>query len=205
MNTNNYQGELARLLKLSTLTPGNYRPSEAMRNTNHAAVFVGESPIILCGPSDDPESVIQADALAACVQFSKALHANGRAGEVHSGLVAGAHVNWQDNESAIISSVTNQVEMGGGDDGALIAIVLNDPGYALATFLCINTETARIFDANVPELDDGSRLSALARNNASKQVGSALASKISGTQMAELGRTAKSDETTLELGNEIEN
>src|SRR2546422_1250885 len=36
-----YQTELARLLKLSTLTPGNYIPSEDVKNGNHVAGFVG--------------------------------------------------------------------------------------------------------------------------------------------------------------------
>jgi len=59
-----YQAELARLLKLSTLTPGIYIPSEAAKNDNHAAVFVGDAPVILCGPSDDPASAAHAEALA---------------------------------------------------------------------------------------------------------------------------------------------
>jgi putative DNA primase/helicase len=40
-----YQAELAQLLKLSTLTPGTYIPTEAVRSDNHAAVFVGEKPL----------------------------------------------------------------------------------------------------------------------------------------------------------------
>ncbi len=44
-----------------------------------------------------------------------------------------------------------------------MAIVLNDPEKVLATILCVTTETARIFDANAPELDDGRTLHALAR------------------------------------------
>ncbi len=44
----------------------------------------------------------------------------------------------------------------------MVAVVLNDPAQALVTSLCVTTETARIFDANAPELDDGRNLTALA-------------------------------------------
>ena len=50
----------------------------------------------------------------------------------------------------------------GGDDGPVIAVVLNDPAQAVVTSLCVTTETARIFDADAPELDDGQNLTALA-------------------------------------------
>ncbi|AZK89879.1 hypothetical protein BO993_24135 (plasmid) [Xanthomonas oryzae pv. oryzae] len=158
---NAYQAELARLLQLSTLTPGSYTPSDQVKAANHAAVFVNEEPAILCGPSDDPASVAQAEALAASPQVQAAFRAAGMPGAINSGVVAGEHVQWQGTEAAVVSKPSGQVEPG-GDDGPLVAIVLNDPKQALTTSLCVTTATARIFDDNAPELDDGRKLPALA-------------------------------------------
>lgn len=158
---NAYQAELARLLQLSTLTPGSYTPSDQVKAANHAAVFVNEEPAILCGPSDDPASVAQAEALAASPHVQAAFRAAGMPGAINSGVVAGEHVQWQGTEAAVVSKPSGQVEPG-GDDGPLVAIVLNDPKQALTTSLCVTTATARIFDDNAPELDDGRKLPALA-------------------------------------------
>lgn len=167
-----YQGELARLLALSTLTPGRYTPSDALKSANHAAVFVGEVPAILCGPSDDPVSVAHADALAASTHVRGLFASAGRAGAIHSGVVAGSHITWQGTESAIVSKPSGQVEQG-GDEGPLVAVVLDDPNDALTTSLCVTTETARIFDADAPQLDDGRNLPALARGDATADQDSA--------------------------------
>lgn len=160
---NPYQVELARLLKLSTLTPATYVPSESVRESNHAAVFAGDTPVILCGPSDDPTSAAEALALAASEPLRNMLAKVGKGGDLSSGVIAGTHVRWRAQEAAIASKQSGQIEPG-GDGGPLIAIVLNDPHQALATSLCVTTETARIFDAGVPDLDDGKRLPAFARS-----------------------------------------
>ena len=159
-----YQAELTRLLKLSTLTPGNYMPSVHAKAGHHAAVLVDELPVILCGSSEDPASVAQAEALANSTIFQNILREAKHAGEIHSGIVAGSLVQWQDTESAIVSKPSGQVEMG-HDDGPLIAIVLNDPKHALTTKICVTTTTARILDIDVPELDDGHKLPALFRGD----------------------------------------
>jgi N12 class adenine-specific DNA methylase/antirestriction protein ArdC/phage/plasmid primase-like uncharacterized protein len=156
-----YQAELARLLKLSTLTPGNYEPSEAAKTDNHAAVFVGDEAVILCGPSDDPLSVSQADALAASPQVQNFYRAAGYTDQFYSGVVSGSHIQWGMIESAIVSKPSGLVELG-DDIGPLIAVVLNDPKQALTTTLCVTTATARILDPDVPELDNGKVLPSLA-------------------------------------------
>jgi len=155
-----YQAELARLLKLSTLTPGIYIPSEAAKNDNHAAVFVGDDPVILCGPSDDPASAAHAEALAASPHVREVYRASGRTDIISSGVVTGNHIKWQASESAVVFKPSGQVEVR-GDNGPLVAIVLNDPTQALTTSLCVTTETARIFDPDTPELDNGRVLPAL--------------------------------------------
>lgn len=54
---NQYQKELQQLLRLSTLTPASYVPSNEVKTGTHAAVFVGGKPFMLLGPSDDMESM----------------------------------------------------------------------------------------------------------------------------------------------------
>jgi N12 class adenine-specific DNA methylase/antirestriction protein ArdC/phage/plasmid primase-like uncharacterized protein len=156
-----YQVELARLLKLSTLTPGVYIPTEATKSATHAAVFAGDEAVILCGPADDSASVAQADALAASPKVRELYRVAGRSDQISSGLVAGNHINWQATEAAIVSKPSGQFEVG-GDNGPLVAIVLHDTTQALATTLCVTTETARILDPESPELDNSKVLPALA-------------------------------------------
>ena len=160
--TGAYQAELAHLLALSTLTPGSYVPSVQVRAAHHAAVLVDGAPAILCGPSDEPASIAHAAALCNSAHVVAGLRAAGLNGEITVGEVAGSQVLWQDSEAAVVAKPSGQVEPG-GEQGPLVAIVLNDPEKALATILCVTTETARIFDANAPELDDGRTLHALAR------------------------------------------
>ena len=156
-----YEGELARLLQLSTLTPGSYAPSEAVKSGTHAAVFVGDTAMILCGPHDDPTSIAQAEALAASAHLAAVYRAAGLSGPIRGGVVAGAHIPWAAIEAGVVSKPSGQAEPG-GQEGPLIAVVLNDPTHAVTTNLCVTTETARILDAAAPELDDGHCLPALA-------------------------------------------
>lgn len=158
---NTYQKELARLLKLSTLTPSIYTPTDEMRNTNLAAVFVGDAPIILCGSADVPDSVAIAEALAASGHVQVACQAAGISGPIKTGIIVGRNIPWGQTESAVVKKTAGAVEPG-GDDGPVVAVVLNDPTQVLITSLCVTTETARIFDANAPELDDGLTLTSLA-------------------------------------------
>lgn len=174
-----YESELARLLAASTLTPGRYAPSLAVKAGMHAAVFVNDSPVILTGPISDAESVRQADALSRSRVVQGLLAVAGKHGDVRSGAVNGAAIDWQDTAAAVVSKPAGQVEDGRGT-GPLVAIVLDDPHLALATNLAINTSTARIFDPDAPELDDGQRLSTLARekdNDMNQLVGDAAVSE----------------------------
>ena len=156
-----YQIELAGLLERSTLTPGSYTPSQAVKSAFHAAVFVNETPVILCGLNDDPTSIAQAEALAASSHIARLYKAAGLSGPITSGAIAGAQIPWQDSHSAVVSKPAGQVEAG-ADVGPLVAIVLRDKHAAITTNLCVTTETARILDANAPVLDDGRKLTALA-------------------------------------------
>ena len=161
---NAYQTELARLLKLSTLTPGTYLPTEEMKERNHAAVFVDEAPVMLCGPVDDPESMQQVEALIANQQFRKALRAAGKVGEVHGGNLMGSNFDWPDQISALTEKPSGEVVSNeGSGDGSIVALVLDDPHNALTTLFCVNASVVHDLDPNAPEgLDDGHKLSSLA-------------------------------------------
>lgn len=161
---NEYQTELARLLKLSTLTPGTYSASADFVNSSHEAVFVNGHPVILCGPAGDRRSMDEAQALSASSAFRQIMRAAGWAvSEVTPGVSA-QQIRLGDQFAAIVSKESGLVEDGSGD-GPLVAVILDSVnGTAIAAALCVNTETARIFDKDVPELDDGRRLSMLARH-----------------------------------------
>jgi putative DNA primase/helicase len=164
MPLNPYQVELARLLKVSTLTPGHYTPSANLRTGRHVAVFAGYCPVVLCGPADDEESVNQARFLAGSKLARRIFtEPSGKAGDqLRVGVVDGRDLSWGQTLSAIVSKPSGQIEIGDGE-GPLIAILLDDPDGIRASALCIMTETARAFDPAAPELDDGRTLSRLAK------------------------------------------
>jgi len=178
-----YQTELARLLAKSTLTPATYQPTEEIKTAHHAAVFVDGQPVILCGLSDDKESVDMAKALAGNPDMKRAFRACGYAAkEVGHGSCAGKLIQWKGTEAAISSKPSGQVEHG-GSTGDLHAIVLDHPRglldsrakasktEAMTVFMCINTSVARCLDKNAPELDNGERLAILSRQPSEKIVG----------------------------------
>jgi len=156
-----YQRELSRLLTLSTLGPGTCEPSDSDRRSWHAAVYVGDVPVVLCGPHDDPASVEQAQALANSRVAARLFEKSGHEGEVWAGIVHGEDIEWKEREAAIYSKVSGHQEDGHGV-GTLMAFVLDDERRTLASVMCIMTETARAIDPECPALDDGSFLPLLA-------------------------------------------
>jgi len=184
----NYQDELARLLKVSTLTPGVYHPSDAVKRATHAAVFAGNTPVILTGEVDDPLSVDQSVALANSPLLANTLRAAGITGNLSSGQIEGNQILWHQNESAIVDSESGEVVYGPDESGELVAIVLDDPHQAITTRMCVSTETARIFDPRVPELDDGVRLASLARNENTPDVDQSLPTADDYRKAAEFAR-----------------
>jgi hypothetical protein len=150
-----FQIELARLLKISTITPGSYVPSDNVRHGMHAAVFVNGDPVILCGPSNDSASVQESQALARSSRFSRLCKKKGLLGVITDGYISGKLIKWNDRESAIVKSTSGEVELG-NQDGDLVAIVLNDPNTSFTAAMCVITEIAKTFDSKAPELCDGS-------------------------------------------------
>ena len=148
--------DLGGLLAASTLTPGRYSPSAIMKSVKHAAVLVGDLPVILTGRADDVESLGQAARLAESAAFRRMVSGLYGVGEVRVGPVDGSKIAWFDGMPALVSKPAGQVEDGAGL-GPLVAILTAEPkvGDRLATAIAITTETARVFDPAAPELYDG--------------------------------------------------
>lgn len=157
-----YDAKLGSLLKESTITPGIYWPPVSVRTGTHIAVLVGGVPQVLCGSHDDKASMAQAKALASSRVAERGFRAVGFAGKVSVDTVMGTDIRWNDAVTVLAGKPAGHIEDGNGV-GNLIAILLNDPHKTLATFLSIMTETARAFDPNAPELDDGTFLFRIAR------------------------------------------
>src|SRR5690349_15899016 len=98
-----YQTELLSLLIASTLTPGSYRPTPAVREGKHVGVFVGDKPVILCGPHDDIDSITQAHSLATSEFAEAAFRAAGYVGQVCAGMISGSRIKWEASMSAIVA------------------------------------------------------------------------------------------------------
>lgn len=158
--TSSYHIQLQELLQKSTLTPGVYTPTHQLKNADHWAVIVDRTPVLITGPADDLESAQQANDLAKSRSFRNAVKALDLDGEIYSGVVEGAtDINWPDVCDAVVSSKSGEIAVEGDIDDLMTISLIKHPG--LTTFLCINTDLARIIDPNAPELDDGRHLASL--------------------------------------------
>ena len=147
MNMNN----LAHRLKLSTLTPGCYQPSESVKTGKHAAVLLGSIPVILCGPSEDYDSIELASKLSQSSRLQALFSLYGLSGAISNGVCNGRDIVWKDCCSAIVAKNTGLVE-DGSESGPLISIILEDQNNAIATACCTDQEISRIFDPSCPDL-----------------------------------------------------
>lgn len=151
-----FRTELERLTQLSWLeamTCTLRQPFQTQSSTHPiAAVFVGDTPVILCGGADEPEARELARSLSECAFVKDMFAAVRRRGPVRTAVISPRNIEWKGNESVI--SFKGFAHVG--------AIVLEDPSLALSTMLCVTTDTARIIDPTSRELDDGWHLVSLA-------------------------------------------
>lgn len=161
MMINTYQHQLQEYLQASTLTPGMYTPSTTAKSIRHVAVCVDRKPILLTGPSDDKESLEQANAFCSSPAFDVAIKALGLKGSSTVVFIDGNVIDWPESCEAVVESVPGVIEAG-NQDGDLMMINLSQ-NRGLTTLLCVNTELAQIIDPNAPEMCDGRSLSELAR------------------------------------------
>lgn len=141
---------LAKRLQLSTLTPGSYKPSERMKNRQHAAVFLGQTPVILCGPSDDLDSMELASKLSKSGRLQALLSLYGLSGYISNGVCNGRDIAWKNSCSAIVAKKSGVIE-DGSESGPLVSIILTDTNNALATACCTDREISRVFDPSCPD------------------------------------------------------
>lgn len=142
------QKELLDRLALSTLTPGVYTPSEAVKTNMHVAVFAGDMPLILTGSFEDHASIEQAHSLAKSPVFQRLVEKSGYAGELRVGDIHGNEIDWKDKLSAVIAKESGKIETG-QEKGDLMAIILADD-LPLATVMCVDSEIAKAIDPLSP-------------------------------------------------------
>lgn len=142
------QKELLDRLALSTLTPGVYTPSEAVKTNMHVAVFAGEKPLILTGSFDDKSSIEQAHSLAKSPVFKRLVEKSGYTGALHVGDIHGNQIEWGEKLSAVIAKESGKIETG-QEKGDLMAIILADD-LPLATVMCVDSEIAKAIDPLSP-------------------------------------------------------
>ena len=152
--SNKYQSLVELYLKASSLTPGIYTPSAAVKSADLVAVFVGTKAVLLTGASSDVGSVLQAESFCQLNAFAAAMQAVKFNGSIEYKKLNGSELEWPDVCEAVVASTPGEAEDGAGE-GDLIMINLT--AYKeLSVLLCITTELARIIDPKAPMMDDGS-------------------------------------------------
>jgi hypothetical protein len=134
--------DLTRKLKQSKLSPGTYFPSAAIKDNDSIAVFADGLPIILCGWTDDPLSQALAIAITTSPSVLGILALFYPTCKFTVRQVAGHDIQWPASVSAIVESEAGVLEIG-DSSGKLMAVVLNDPEYALTTALSIQPDVLR--------------------------------------------------------------
>lgn len=161
--SNKYQDLLKGYLQASTLTPGLYKPSEAVKAADLVGVFAGERPLLLTGASGDPGSERQAQAFCESREFSVALQALNIGDDIQVKSVRGLDLDWPETCEAVVASNAGEIEDGVGQ-GDLMMINLSQY-KELTVLLCVISELASIIDAKAPKLDDGTLIEQFAQDN----------------------------------------
>lgn len=161
--TNKNQSLLKEYLKASTLTPGLYKPSDAVKSANLVGVFAGDQTLLLTGASGDTGSETQAQVFCESQEFSAALQALNVSGEIHVKRVAGCDIEWPDVCEAVVASKAGETEDGAGEGDLMM---INMSQYKeLTVLLCVISELASIIDPKAPKLDDGTLIEQFAQDN----------------------------------------
>lgn len=158
-----YQELLKNYLKTSTLTPGLYKPSDAVKSAQLVGVFAGDRPILLTGASGDEGSEAQAQAFCQSREFATALQALNITGVVQVKSSADCEIKWPDVCEAVVASKAGETEDGAGEGDLMM---INMSQYKeLTVLLCVISELASIIDPKAPKLDDGTLIEQFAQDN----------------------------------------
>jgi len=144
---------LTEHLKNSTIRPSSYAPSMEMINGHHSAVFCGNAPVFLCGPAKCKKSNMVAKRLADSPEFKLALEFLNIEGKIKAGTLFGAELDWEQRYECIAASKSGVIELF-DSQSQLIGVNLTQ-SRELSVVLSVNSELARVFDSQCPELDDG--------------------------------------------------
>tara|TARA_B100000809_G_scaffold253918_1_gene290511 strand:+ start:675 stop:1184 length:510 start_codon:yes stop_codon:yes gene_type:complete len=148
-----YQSLVEAYLKASSLTPGIYTPSAAVKSADLVAVFVGTQAVLLTGASSDAGSVLQAESFCQLNAFVAAMQVLKLDGPIEYKKINGSDLEWPDVCEAVVASTSGAVEDSAGEGDLMM---INLTAYKeLTVLLCINTELARIIDPKAPMMDDG--------------------------------------------------
>lgn len=154
MTTNKHQQQLQDFLRLSTLTPGLYAPSEAVKAAQLVGVFAGDTPLLLTGAAGDAGSIAQAEAFCQSQAFAAVLEVLGIKDLLALKSVSASSLDWPESCEAVVAAESGVVEDGAGQGDLMM---INFSGFKeLTLLLCVNSELARIIDPEAPEMDDGS-------------------------------------------------
>lgn len=161
--SNKYQSLLKDYLQASTLTPGLYKPSDAVKAAQLVGVFADDRPLLLTGAAGDVGSETQAQAFCASREFSAALQALNVTGELQVKSIGGADLYWPETCEAVVASNAGEIEDGVGQ-GDLMMINLSQY-KELTVLLCVISDLATIIDPKAPKLDDGTLIAQFADDN----------------------------------------
>lgn len=146
---------LVELLKKSTLTPGIYQLSDALRSAQLVAVCAGSIPVLLTGSADDNHSKAQAQSFCDSELFAQLLVKLNFSGVLSVRIISGDQLS-QSCEAIVASQsgVSETREIGGQ------LLMINPTTFKeLTLMLCVTTEFARMIDSKAPELDSGELVS----------------------------------------------
>lgn len=161
--SNKSQSLLQQYLKASTLTPGLYKPSDAVKSANLVGVFSGNRPVLFTGASGDTGSEAQAQAFCESREFAAALQALNISESIQVRNSADCNFEWPEICEAVVASKAGESEDGAGE-GDLMMINFS-PYKELTVLLCVIGELASIIDAKAPKLDDGTLIEQFAQDN----------------------------------------
>lgn len=161
--SNKYQSLLKDYLQASTLTPGLYKPSNAVKAAQLVGVFADDRPLLLTGAAGDVGSETQAQAFCTSREFSAALQALNVTGELQVKSIGGADLDWPETCEAVVASNAGEIEDGVGQ-GDLMMINLSQY-KELTVLLCVISDLATIIDPKAPKLDDGTLIAQFADDN----------------------------------------
>lgn len=150
------QARQMELLRQSTLTPGAYKPTPAMRADSHVVLAIGREPLILLGPDNDYESNQIAQRLSASAEMASMVNTiyPEWTGPLNVRIHHGNTLTWRTKMTALVQKSAGKVELG-NENGSLIAVILDahqPRAAALAIAMATNNKVLHCIDLTAPQI-----------------------------------------------------